>query len=99
MKLFGHSIKHGLSGFGSIDPWTLEYRINNNIPFMGTSEVAHFVLIDGDHIYKIRNALRFFDELKSPEITSWDEVLKILDKYVVEDFGSLSEDINRLSGV
>lgn len=99
LELFGHLVEIDSSGTGSIDPWTQDYANEHNIPLMGTTDIGYFVLIDGNHIYKIRNQYKFYKELELSDVTSWDDVMKILDKHMVDYFGTLEDSKKLIDGM
>lgn len=50
----GHTIEIRGSSTGSIDPWTIEKATEFGISLSGTSDLAEFIRIDGEHIYKLK---------------------------------------------
>lgn len=99
-ELFGHTVEVRGSGTGSLDPWAGDYARSIDLSLMCTADMAEFMLIDGDHIYKFHrwNAARELHELlDSGIIESWEqfenEWLKPnLEKpWTLEDWGSLAE--------
>ena len=103
-ELFGQTIEIRGSGSGSIDPWSGDFARSINLSLMGTCDMAEFMLIDGQHIYKFDSStplMELHSFIESGVLDSWEqfenEWLKpLVDKYRVQDWGLLSEHIEDL---
>ena len=89
----GHTIEIKGSGSGSLDPWTSEYAREKGIGLMCTSDMAEFILLDGDDVWKIRNW-----GVKVPEMKTWNEVEQFLGEHCTH-YGSLKEMKLRIKGM
>lgn len=91
-EIEGHTFEYSYSGTGSLDPWSGDYAHENNISLMVTSDVAFFVLVDGDSLYRMRcDGYSFVDS----NFTTYNEVMEWLSKHA-EPKGSLKESIQSL---
>ena len=94
-EIFGHTIDLRSSASGSLDPWTSDYAKTYEVGIMCTDDMAEFALIDGEHIFKIRNMIKFYYELKeaieNKLVGSWDDAFAIFNNYVVMEFEPLSK--------
>ena len=90
----GHTLEYSYSGTGSRDPWTSKYLRDHNINkfMLCTADVAYFILVDGDTVYKtIGNGSSFEDVMK---MTSWEDAQTWLNKNCEEPY-SLKENISK----
>lgn len=96
-ELFGHTIEVRGSGTGSLDPWSGDYAREHNISVMCTSDMANFILVDGDEVYRIKHGqISFCNSIENGGFSSWEEVQQVIDIYTDRKFGSLKESINSL---
>ena len=93
----GHTIEFRECSTGSIDPWSLDYADENKIPLMITSDMADFVLIDGDILYKLKGyGSKPLEPLLDGTIQGFDNVMQLINK-IAYPFGSLKESVEKLS--
>lgn len=90
----GHTLEYRYSGTGSMDPWTRKYLKDNDMlgGMLCTADVAYFILVDGDTVYKKFGNLSRFEDVK--EMTSWSDVQEWLNKNCEEPY-SLQERIQQ----
>lgn len=88
----GHTLEYSYSGTGSRDPWTSKFLRDHNINkfMLCTADVAYFILVDGDTVYKHRSDISKFEDVK--EMSSWEEVQDWLNMHCDEPY-SLKENI------
>lgn len=89
LNILGHTVEITISGSGSLDPWTAEYANSIGLNLMCTSDMANFILVDGEKIYRLERlgVIKAISELK--EVTDLDAWLS--DPRNVRDFGTLEE--------
>lgn len=92
VEIEGHTFEFRYSGTGSLDPWSGDYADENNISLMVTSDVAFFMLVDGDDLYRMREDGHVFIE---DDIKTYTEAMDWLNKHA-EYRGSLMERIHSL---
>lgn len=93
-EIEGHKVIVSPSSTGSVDPWSLDYAIKNNIGLMCTSDMATFALIDGENIYRLKWFGINIDEICHG---TWEEFRAKFENYVERAFEqTLSESINDL---
>ena len=92
VEIDGHTFEFRYSGTGSLDPWSGDYAHENNINLIVTSDVAFFLLVDGDDLYRMRGDGHAFIE---DSIKTYDEAKDWLSKHA-EHRGSLNEKIQSL---
>lgn len=71
IEIDGHTIEYRICSTGSIDPWSLDYAHENKISLMGTSDMAEFILVDGEQIYKL-SSWGLFHSLE--KLKTWEEI-------------------------
>lgn len=54
-KIEGHTVEIRVSSTGSCDPWSLEYAQKIKLSRMCTADMAEFMLVDGEHVFRIEN--------------------------------------------
>ena len=99
LTLDGHTIEIRGSGSGSLDPWTSDFAKEIDCSLMCTSDMADFILIDGDNIYKLRSfndGRELYEIIQNGVIDSWDIFLNEwlnpqVEKKHIRDFGSLKQ--------
>lgn len=80
-ELFGHTLEIGPSGTGSCDPWTLDYASELGVGLMVTADLATFLLVDNEFIYKFessRKVLKFIEKISNNEFETFDELEQYL---------------------
>lgn len=100
-EIEGHTIEIRGSGTGSVDPWSGDFARSIDLGLMCTSDMAEFMLIDGQHIYKFESfnqAHGLHEMVCNGVFDSWeqfeDEWLKPkVEKRRIMDFGILDEHI------
>lgn len=93
----GHTFEFKGCSTGSIDPWSLDYADKNEISLMITSDLADFILIDGDTLYKLKGySPKLLEPLMNGTIQGFDNVMQLINK-IAYPFGSLKESIENLS--
>ena len=104
LELYGHTLEIRGSGTGSVDPWSQDFAHSIDVSLMCTSDMAEFMLIDGQKIYKFEsfNQAHELHELISNGIfDSWEQfddewlVPKIRQHRTIY-FGTLDESIESL---
>lgn len=103
-KLFGHTIEVRGSGSGSLDPWSGDFARSINLSLMCTSDMAEFMLIDGEHIYKFDSStplMELHSFIEADVLDSWEQfenewLTPLVKKRRVHDWGLLSEHIEGL---
>lgn len=96
LNVFGHTIEFRGSGTGSLDPWSGDYAHEQGVSIMCTADMASFVLIDGERVFRIKHGLiPLYNELKealeNDKVASWDDAFAIFSKYVDREFEPLSK--------
>lgn len=95
----GHTIEIRGSSSGSLDPWTGDFTREIDCPLMCTSDMADFILIDGDDIYKLRSfndGRELHEMIQNGIIENWDMFINEwlnpkLEKKHIRNFGSLKQ--------
>ena len=104
LELDGNTIEIRGGGTGSTDPWTLDYAHYVGVSLMCTADMADFLLINGNHIYRARsfNSLHELNEMITQGvIDSWDMFIKewlmpMLEKKHLVEFGTLDDSIKNI---
>ena len=93
IEIDGHTIEYRICSTGSIDPWSLDYACENKISLMCTSDMAEFILVDGEQIYKINSwgSFSYLEKLKT-----WGEIEEWLNQNSKKLRYTLSEHIEQL---
>lgn len=97
--LHGHTIELRTNGTGSIDPWSEQYAMDIDLSIMCTADMAKFMLIDGDNIYKFdsfNDSMELHNLIDSNAFDTWDSFVSgwlnpMIEKKRVRDLGSLEE--------
>ena len=93
--IFGnHKVEIESSPTGSIDPWSLDYARENNIRLVGTSDIATFMLVDGDDIFKLKGSS--LDALLSLINSNNQDFDAFINEFAYS-CGSLKESIGKLN--
>lgn len=92
IEIESHTIEIKMSSTGSIDPWSSKWADENSLPIMCTSDLAKFILIDGEEIYRLDT---WNTDFLSSGLTKFSEVLEWLEGRTTY-FGKLSESIRCL---
>lgn len=85
-----HKIQVEYSSTGLFSPWHLKAALENGIALWTTSDVAYFVCIDEEKIYRVnaRNAYQFIknysDRLSKAYEQSENEGDKVLEEFISE---------------
>lgn len=89
----GHTVEVRYSPTGSCDPWTLDYAREKGVCLMCTSDVANFLLVDRDKLYRLKGGslITFGHYLEKNVIDSPEAFALWLDEIKEQDFGTLSE--------
>lgn len=90
INIDGHSAEYRVSPSGSLDPWTSDYANSLGVGIMCTADMAGFILIDGEHIYKLKNGI-FSVVLSNEKFNSWDSFNEWLLENKERYFGTLSQ--------
>jgi hypothetical protein len=97
IEIDNHTIEFRINSTGSMDPWSLDYAHNLKLTFMITADMAEFILVDGDDIYKVRDWGTIQEDMFAKQsITTWEEAKTLLNdkcKYI----GSLKKRIDELT--
>lgn len=97
-EIEGHKIEMLTNGTGSIDPWSEEYAKSIDLSLMCTADMADFMLIDGEQIYKFdrsNDSYFLYQAIETSLIEKWSEfnewLSSLIEKKRVHDFGTLEE--------
>lgn len=90
----GHTLEFRGCSTGSIDPWSLDYARENNIRLVGTSDIATFMLVDGDDIFKLKGSS--LDALLSLINSNNQDFDSFINEFAYP-CGSLKESIGKLN--
>lgn len=77
-EIEGHTLEFRECHTGSYNPWALDFADEHKLPLMITSDMAEFLLLDGDAVYRLKDYGVTFDP---DEITTWKDVKSWIDKY------------------
>lgn len=104
LELYGHTIEIRGSGTGSIDPWSGDFANSIDLNLMCTADMAEFMLIDGQKIYKFESfnqAHELHEMISNGVFDSWEQfeeewLVPKISKYRMRYFGTLEESIESL---
>ena len=98
IQLEGHKIEFCDSGSGSIDPWTGKKADELGVSLVGTSDMASFMRIDEETIYKLPQfGYPLVELISNGTIASYSDLLSWCDKNTGKnDKFSYSESVNDL---
>ena len=95
----GHTVEYRESSTGSCDPWSMDYANEHNINLMITADMAEFVLIDGDSIFRLNCSVAFPSAIKEcleKYKPTWEQFGVWFRNWIDRDFGSLKKSIEGL---
>lgn len=93
-EIEGHKVVYSGSNSGSLDPWTAKYADEKGVNLFCTSDMASFVLVDDDLVYRLNWYECGHDTIK--DIKSWYDFELWLKKNAERDFGSLRESLEAI---
>lgn len=86
IQLNGHKVEICDSGSGSIDPWTGKKADELGVSLVGTSDMASFMRVDEETIYKLPHyGYPVYELISNGTISSYSDLLSWCDKNIREN--------------
>lgn len=91
-EIEGHRFEWSYSSTGSIDPWSLDFCETHHISLVCTADVAFFILVDGNEIWKEKG---YGSSFQDEEFKCYEDCLAWLEKNCRYE-GTLEESLKSL---